>query len=98
VRAADLHGKGFGQDPNDSASLVLMELDTGDNPTVILGSAELKKAGSYTKISCAVSTRKTTSKVRFILGTALRCPYTEGHVTYDDCDFRLGHSSPTSGP
>ena len=25
-----------------------------------------------------------------MLDTILKCHYTEGHVTYDDCDFRMG--------
>jgi hypothetical protein len=52
--------------------------------------AALKKAGPYTQLSSTITTGKTTTKVRFMLDTVLECPYTEGHVTYDDCDFRLG--------
>jgi hypothetical protein len=54
----------------------------------------LKKAGPYTQLSSTITTGKTTTKVRFTLDTILKCPYTEGHVTYDDCEFR--HAVPTN--
>jgi hypothetical protein len=92
VRAADLHGKGFGQSGNDSAGLVLGELDDTNKLLRQHDVVALKKAGPYTQLSCTITTGKTTTKVRFMLDTALHCAYTEGHVTYDDCDFRIGGS------
>jgi hypothetical protein len=90
VRAADLHGKGFGHSAADSAGLVLGELDEANKVVREHDLVALKKAGPYTQLSSTITTGKTTTKVRFTLDTVLECPYTEGHVTYDDCDFRLG--------
>ena len=92
VRAADLHGKGFGQSAADSAGLVLVELDDTNKQVCKHELAALRKAGSYTQLSSTITTGKSTAKVRFMLDTVLHCPYTEGHVTYDDCDFRAGGS------
>jgi hypothetical protein len=92
VRAADLHGKGFGKSAADSAGLVLRELDDTNKLLHKHDPVPLKKAGPYTQLSSTITTGKTTTKVRFMLDTVLRCPYTEGHVTYDDCDFRVGGS------
>ena len=89
VRAADLHGKGFGQHATDSAGLVLWELDDTNNPLRKHDLAALKKAGPYTRLSSGLTTGKTTTKVRLTLDTVLHCSYAEGHVTYDDCDFRM---------
>ena len=93
VRAADLHGKGFGQNAADSASLILRELDDANKLVRNNDLVEIKKAGPYTQLSCTITTSKTTTKVRFMLDTVLKCPFTQGHVTYDDCDFRIGGSS-----
>jgi hypothetical protein len=90
VRAADLHGKGFGHTATESAGLVLVELDDTNKVLRKHDPAVLKKAGPYTQLSCTITTSKATTKVRFMLDTVLKCPYTEGHVTYDDCDFRTG--------
>ncbi len=95
VRAADLHGKGFGQSATDSAGLVLMELDDTNKLLRKHDLVALKKAGPYTQLSSTITTGETTTRVRFMLDTVLKCPYTEGHVTYDDCDFRIGGSPPT---
>lgn len=89
VRAADLHGKGFGHAATESAGLVLVELDDTNKVLRKHDPAVLKKAGPYTQLSCTITTSKATTKVRFMLDTVLKCPYTEGHVTYDDCDFRM---------
>jgi hypothetical protein len=89
VRAADLHGKGFGQNGDDSAGLALGELDDTNKLLCKHDLVALRKAGPYTRLSCAIITGKTTTKVRFTLDTVLKCAYTEGHVTYDDCDFRM---------
>jgi hypothetical protein len=93
VRAADLHGKGFGQSAADSAGLVLVELDDTNKQVCKHELAALRKAEPYTPLSSTITTGKNTTKVRFMLDTVLHCPYTEGHVTYDDCDFRVGGTS-----
>jgi hypothetical protein len=90
VRAADLRGKGFGQSAADSARLVLVELDDTNKQLRKHDLGALSQAGPYTQLSGSMTTGKSTTKVRFMLDTVLKCPYTEGHVTYDDCDFRLG--------
>jgi hypothetical protein len=92
VRAADLHGKGFGQSGDDSAGLVLEELDNTNKLLRNHDLVALRKAGPYTELSSTITTGKNTTKVRFMLDTVLKCPYTEGHVTYDDCDFRISAS------
>jgi hypothetical protein len=94
VRAADLHGKGFGQSATDSARLVLVELDDANKQVCKHDLGALRKPGPYTQFSSTITTGKGTTKVRFTLDTVVHCPYTEGHVTYDDCDFREGGSSP----
>jgi len=96
VRAADLHGKGFGQSAAESAGLVLVELDDTNKQVCKHDLAVLRKAGPYTQLSSTITTGKSTTKARFMLDTVLHCPYTEGHVTYDDCDFRVG--GPPSTP
>ena len=92
VRAADLHGRGFGQSAADSVGLVLVELDDTNKQVRQHDLVALKKASPYTQLSCTITTGKTTSKVRFMLDTVLNCLYTKGHVTYDDCDFHIGGS------
>ena len=93
VRAADLHGQGFGQHTNDSAGLVLEELDDTNKSLSRHELATVRKAGPYTRLTGTITTGKSTRKVRFTLDTILRCNYAEGHVTYDDCDLRLGSLS-----
>ena len=85
VRPVDLRGKGFGTDPNDSAGLIIQELDADDRVIVEHPKIEIKKAAPYTKLSNTFITGAKTVKVRFILDTVIACHYTEGHVTYDDC-------------
>ena len=92
VRAADLRGKGFGQSATDSARLVLVEFDDANKQVCKHDLGALRKPGPYTQLSSTITTGKGTTKVRFTLDTVLYCPYTEGHVTYDDCDFRMGGS------
>jgi hypothetical protein len=89
VRAADLHGQGFGQNRSDAASLLLVELDKMDHLLRQHDPVGLHKAGPYTRLARTITTGPKTAKVRFTLDTILKCPYTEGHVTYDDCDFRV---------
>ncbi|MCY2924857.1 MAG: malectin domain-containing carbohydrate-binding protein, partial [Planctomycetota bacterium] len=90
VRAADLHGKGFGHRTNDSAGLVLVELSDTNKVLCKHDLVAIKQAGPYTQLSSTITTGKATTKVRFMLDTVLKCHYVEGHVTYDDCDFRMG--------
>ena len=89
VRATGLRGKGFGQSAADSAGLVLNELDDTNKGIRKHDLVALRKAGPYTQLSSTITTGKSTTKVRFMLDTVLKCRYSEGHVTYDDCDFRM---------
>ena len=93
VRAADLRGKGFGWNKADCASLVLVELDDKDQQVGRHELGKVSKAGPYTQLAGSITTGKGTTKVRFMLDTVLHCHYAEGHVTYDDCDFRVVRSS-----
>lgn len=87
VRACDLHGKGFGQDPKDSAGLIILELDDGGKIVQRHAKVEVKKAGPYQQLTHRFTTGASTIQVRFILDTFITCPYQEGHVTYDDCSL-----------
>ncbi|MBN1488659.1 MAG: hypothetical protein JXA69_01975 [Phycisphaerae bacterium] len=90
VRAVDLRGKGFGNDPAESAALLLLELD--DNNKVLKSHERVlvTKAGPYRLLSKTITTGRETTTVRFSLETILKCSYTEGHVTYDDCAVLRG--------
>jgi hypothetical protein len=85
VRAVDLHGKGFGYHTNDSAGLIICELDDRGQFLRPHPKVELKTAVPYTQLKCDFRTTAATAQVRFILDTVIHCPYAEGHVTYDDC-------------
>lgn len=85
VRAVDLHGKGFGRDPKDSAGLEVWELDAGGKVLHQHAKAEIKTAGPYQRLTSRFNTGASTAQVRFILDTVIHSPYQEGHVTYDDC-------------
>jgi hypothetical protein len=87
VRAADLHGKGFGQAPKDSAGLIVLELDNTGKIVHRHPKLEIKKPGPYQQLTRRFTTGASTAQVRFILDTVLHCPYQEGHVTYDDCSL-----------
>jgi hypothetical protein len=87
VRAADLHGKGFGQNPKDSAGLVICELDNTGKVIQKHAKIEVKKSGPYQQLIRRFTTGAATAQVRFILDTVIACPYQEGHVTYDDCSL-----------
>ncbi|MCX6908700.1 MAG: malectin domain-containing carbohydrate-binding protein [Verrucomicrobia bacterium] len=87
VRAADLHGKGFGRDPRDSAGFVVWELDEAGKVVHKHPKIEVKKAGPYQQLTTRFTTGASTAQVRFVLDTVIRCPYQEGHVTYDDCSL-----------
>ncbi len=94
VRAADLHGKGFGQSAADSAGLVLIELNDTNKVIRNHDLVAHRQASPYTQLSSTIITGKTTTKVRFLLDTVLKCHYSQGHVSYDDCDFRMGAPLP----
>jgi hypothetical protein len=87
VRAADPHGKGFGQDPRDSAGLVVAELDNNGKVVHTHPKIEIKKAGPYQQLTRRFTTSASTAQVRFILDTVIHGPYQEGHVAYDDCSL-----------
>jgi hypothetical protein len=87
VRAADLRGKGFGQHTNDSAGLVIWELDEWGKVVHKHDKVEVKTSGPYTRLSRRFTTGKSTAQVRFILDSVMHCPYQEGHVSYDDCSL-----------
>jgi len=85
VRAADLHGKGFGHDPKDSAGLIVCELDNAGKVLHKHAKIETRTAGLYQQLVRRFTTGARTIQVRFILDTVIHSPYQEGHVTYDDC-------------
>lgn len=88
VRAADLRGKGFGAAPEDSAGLLLIELDREGKVLREHPKAALKQAGPYARVARTISTLPDTAQIRFQIETLIHCPYQEGHVTYDDCSLR----------
>lgn len=90
VRAVDLHGKGFGQDPTDSAGLLVLELDETGKIVHRHTKVEVKASGPYQRLTRRFTTGTSTAQVRFILDTVIACPYQEGHVTYDDCLLMQG--------
>lgn len=85
VRAADLRGKGFGRNTNDSAALLLAELDSQGKVLRQHPKTELKAAGPCTRLRQTVTTGPTTTGLRFTLEGTLHCRYEEGHITFDDC-------------
>jgi hypothetical protein len=87
VLAADLNGKGFGQNPKDSAGLIVCELNDTGKVICTHPKLEIKKAGPYQQLTARFTTSPSTAQVRFILDTVIHCPYQEGHVTYDDCSL-----------
>jgi hypothetical protein len=89
VRAADLRGKGFGRNTNDSAGLILMELDQAGRVVRQHPKEPVTAAGPYRQLTHHFTTAPNTASVRFLLESVIHCPYSEGHVTYDDCRFAL---------
>jgi hypothetical protein len=87
VRAADMHGKGFGKDAKDSAGIMLWELDGTGQVVQKHAKVEVKQAGPYQQLTARCTTGAATTRVRLILDTVICCPYQEGHVTYDDCSL-----------
>ncbi|MBM4092187.1 MAG: hypothetical protein FJ276_22570, partial [Planctomycetes bacterium] len=91
VRAADVRGKGFGQDPKDSAGLVVWELDNAGKVVHKHPKIEIKQAGPYQQLTTRFTTGAATAQVHFVLDTFIHSPYQEGHVTYDDCSLAQEH-------
>ncbi len=85
VKAADLHGKGFGAKPTDSAGLIVEELDEKGKVAVQHPKIALAKPGDYAELTTTFITSPRTVTIRFILDTVIAAKYDEGHVTYDDC-------------
>lgn len=85
VRAADLNGKGFGTHTNDSAGLLIEELNRYNQVLATHGKVETKVAGPYVLLGTTLATCPEVERVRVSLDTVINCHYTEGHVTYDDC-------------
>ncbi|MGB9625450.1 MAG: hypothetical protein ACPMAQ_11365, partial [Phycisphaerae bacterium] len=85
VRAVDLHGNGFGKDACDSAGLWVQELDKDGRIVANYPKVAVTAPCEYRELSRHFTTTPTTATVRFSLDTVIACPYTEGHVTYDDC-------------
>ncbi len=86
VYTDDLHGKGFGKDPGDSAGLIVQEIDKRGKVTSHPKQA-ITRAGDFQKLAFTFTTDKRTRTVRFILDTVIACPYDQGHVTYDGCEL-----------
>jgi hypothetical protein len=85
VRAEDLHGKGFGASACDSAGIRVQEFDAKGAVVVDHPKRAVTKAGDFVKLELPFTTNRATVRIRFILDTVIAAPYTEGHVTYDDC-------------
>lgn len=88
IHAVDLHGKGFGSGPGDSAGLVIQELDGAGAVVAERPKAETRKAGPWLRVETRFRSTPNTTRARFILDTLQKAHYTEGHVTYDDCALR----------
>jgi hypothetical protein len=94
VRAVDLHGRGFGHVPGDSAGLCIQELCRLGKVLVDHGKVAVTQAGPYTELSQIFTTGANTVSVRFILDTLIGGPFDQGHVTYDDCALvRVGEDA-----
>ncbi len=85
VKAADLHGKGFGTGKGDSAGIIIEELDDKGKVVLQHPKAAVTKPGDYAEVATTFTTSPKTVTIRFILDTIIAAKYDEGHVTYDDC-------------
>ena len=85
VHAVDLHGKGFGAQPGDSAGLIIQELDAAGKVVRDHEKVAVTTPCGYTELSATIRTGAATARLRFVLDTVIHSPYNEGHVTYDDC-------------
>lgn len=87
VRAADLHGKGFGTHASDSAGLIIEERDEDGKLVLRHPKVAVTRAGDYTELAKTFTTGERTVVVRYVLDTVLACKYDRGHVVYDDCSL-----------
>ncbi|HQK95165.1 MAG TPA: malectin domain-containing carbohydrate-binding protein [Armatimonadota bacterium] len=87
VRAVDLHGKGFGSSPGDSAGLIVLELDAGGGVVAEHKKVAVTRACDYFELVREFTTKPNTARIRFVLDTVIGGRYDEGHVTYDDCSL-----------
>ena len=94
VRAADLHGKGFGTRPGDSAGLCIEELDRSGKVLVKHPKVAITKARDYTELVKTFTAHDQTARVRFILDTVIGARYDQGHVAYDDCVLERQKKAP----
>ena len=85
VRARDLGGQGFGRRGDDSAGLVLEELDGSGKVVATHPKAAISQAGPYRYLSTEVTTKAETARLRFVLDTVLGGEAKHGSVTYDQC-------------
>ncbi len=85
VRAWSARGKAFGNGSNDSAGLLLEELDAGGNVVSQHPNTTVVQAGPYRYVASQVTTRKNTSRLRFVLDTTLTSEASAGSVSYDQC-------------
>ena len=85
VHAVDLHGRGFGANPGDSAGLKLQELSADGKLLVDHPKLAVTDACDYTELAKEFTTSAQTTRLRFLLDTVIVGAYNEGHVTYDDC-------------
>ncbi len=98
VRASDLHGKGFGRHSGDVAGLIVHELSVSGAVIKEHPIAAIRDAGPYRRVEVRFRTSEGTHRVRYILNTIQAAPYTEGHVTYDDCRLTAVESGTVKEP
>lgn len=89
VRAADIHGRGFGKNAGDRAGLVLQELSEDGSMVREHRGPSLTDAGDYRRLEMRFRTADGTHRVRFILEAVQQADYKESHVTFDDAALRL---------
>ena len=85
VRALDLHGKGFGRSPGDSAGVIIHELDKDGKVLRTHPKVAITTAGDYTRLTKTFTADPKAEAVRLTLDTVIGCKFDQGSVTYDDC-------------
>lgn len=91
VKTADLNNSGFGRHPNDSAGIILQELNENGHLIIEHPKEAIRTAGPWTMLSKQIAVGARTAKIRYILDTVITCKMADGYVTYDDCAFmRIG--------
>ncbi len=80
-------GRGFGRSEEDSAGLVLEELDDAGQVVGAHARAAVSEAGPYRYLSSEITTSARTTRVRVVLETTLECEASSGSVTYDQCQL-----------